>query len=188
MISCQVVGGSGPQNSSCGLAIAPFPSLYFLLLNSRGKKEKKINKFRVYVCFGFWWWARLPLPEKGRWVGRRVRRVNLERALSRSSARVCAQMNAYRKVGWGRGGATARVGGFGLWHSLCPGPVQSSTAPILCSALVHHFIPTNKRNSFVFLFFLSFFLPFATWIYIQCDSPMEYLQRGMWVTRLGMLE
>lgn len=85
----------------------------------------------MYVCFGFWWWACLPLPEKGRWVGRRVRRVNLERALSRSSApRVCPD-ECPLGSGLEEGGGHCQ-GGFLDWGILCalarfnPEPLQFS--------------------------------------------------------------
>lgn len=116
----------------------------------------------MYVCFGFWWWARLPLPEKGRWVGRRVRRVNLERALSRSSARVCAQMNAHREVGSGRGGAaTARVGVLDC-GILCA-PARFNPAPLQFSAELRCTISSPPTNAILFpVFFVPsfFFLAF----------------------------
>lgn len=111
----------------------------------------------MYVCFGFWWWARLPLPEKGRWVGRRVRRVNLERALSRSSARVCAQMNAHREVGSGKGGPPQP--GWGFWIVAFfvprPGSIQHPSSSPLSSGAPFH---PHRQMQFFFPFFL--FLPF----------------------------
>lgn len=103
----------------------------------------------MYVCFGFWWWACLPLPEKGRWVGRRVRRVNLERALSRSNApRVCPA-ECPLGSGLGDGGAAARVGfWFGAFFVPWPGSIQNPSSSPLSSVA-----PIYPPASFLFFAF-----------------------------------